>query len=105
MRRERACAFAPGRVNLIGEHTDYNLGLALPFAIAEGVTVRAQATDPHAPDAQRIYARAYDLGEEDASEAIVQASRDLLKADRCGVRRCKFDRQRHAIQPFAYRCD
>jgi galactokinase len=65
VRRERACAFAPGRVNLIGEHTDYNLGLALPFAIAEGVTVRAQATDPHAPDAQRIYARAYDLGEED----------------------------------------
>ena len=24
---------APGRANLIGEHTDYNLGLALPFAI------------------------------------------------------------------------
>ncbi|MEO6857881.1 MAG: galactokinase family protein, partial [Solirubrobacteraceae bacterium] len=35
-------AFAPGRVNLIGEHTDYNQGLALPFAISEGVTVRAR---------------------------------------------------------------
>ncbi len=51
-------AFAPGRVNLIGEHTDYNRGLALPFAIAEGVTVRARAT------AQRhIRARALDLDE------------------------------------------
>jgi len=35
-------AFAPGRANLIGEHTDYNGGLALPFAISEGVTVRAE---------------------------------------------------------------
>jgi galactokinase len=41
---DRATAFAPGRVNLIGEHTDYNEGLALPFAISEGVTVRATRT-------------------------------------------------------------
>src|ERR1700753_2434423 len=41
---EPVTAFAPGRVNLIGEHTDYNEGLALPFAISEGVTVRATAT-------------------------------------------------------------
>jgi galactokinase len=32
---------APGRVNLIGEHTDYNDGFALPFAIEAGVCVAA----------------------------------------------------------------
>ena len=38
-------AFAPGRVNLIGEHTDYNGGLCLPFAVEFGVTVTAELRD------------------------------------------------------------
>jgi galactokinase len=32
---------APGRVNFIGEHTDYNEGFALPFTIGAGVCVAA----------------------------------------------------------------
>jgi galactokinase len=40
----RVVAFGPGRVNLVGEHTDYNDGLSLPFAIEQGVRVTAEAT-------------------------------------------------------------
>jgi galactokinase len=50
-------AFAPGRVNVIGEHTDYNDGLCLPFAIAAGVTVTVQDGDD-----EILTARALDLG-------------------------------------------
>jgi galactokinase len=57
---DRWSAFAPGRVNLIGEHTDYNDGLALPIAICQGVTVRATALAN-----QTITAKALDLGDED----------------------------------------
>ena len=68
-------AFAPGRVNLIGEHTDYNDGLSLPFAIERGVTVTATALD-----GTEIEAFAHDLGEQDRFEAAAPPPADGWRA-------------------------
>jgi len=57
---ETVRAHGPGRVNLIGEHTDYNGGLALPFAIDRGITVTAEP----APG-DRVHAQALDLDQRD----------------------------------------
>jgi galactokinase len=46
-------------VNLIGEHTDYNDGLSLPFAIEQGVRVAAKPRD-----GREVLARAIDHGEQ-----------------------------------------
>lgn len=50
--------FAPGRVNLIGEHTDYNDGFVLPFALEQRALVAAGLRE----DA-RVVMHALDLGE------------------------------------------
>ena len=42
---EKVVAFGPGRVNLIGEHTDYNGGPVLPVAIERRTAVVARVAD------------------------------------------------------------
>ena len=37
--------FAPGRVNLIGEHTDYNGGLVLPLAVEQGTYLMIRGSE------------------------------------------------------------
>jgi galactokinase len=52
---------APGRINLIGEHTDYNDGFVLPAAIENAVYV---AVSKRSDDCISLYANAYGQGVE-----------------------------------------
>ncbi len=54
-RAPEAAAFAPGRVNLIGDHTDYAGGLAMPMALEAGCVAAV------GPESGRIRAAAVDL--------------------------------------------
>lgn len=63
---------APGRVNLIGEHTDYNDGLVMPFALAQ--TIEATAS--------RRSDRLLRLSSANASGGTVELSVDALAPGR-----------------------
>src|SRR5438552_8753548 len=62
-----SAAFAPGRVNLIGEHTDYNGGFVLPTAIPQRTRVELQSRADRVVVARSANTRAearFVLGEE-----------------------------------------
>ena len=50
---EPLLVFSPGRINLIGEHTDYNDGFVFPAAINKGIVLAIQKSDT---DASSVYA-------------------------------------------------
>jgi len=84
---EGAILFAsPGRINLIGEHTDYNGGFVFPGAVDKGIVaaIRLNGTD-------KVRAYALDLGESsefglnEADKSSASAARFRSAAARSAV--------------------
>ncbi len=51
---------SPGRINIIGEHTDYNMGFVLPTAIEKKITFQFQKND--SDKICHVYSKGYDTG-------------------------------------------
>lgn len=51
---------SPGRINLIGEHTDYNMGFVLPTAIEKKIIFELRKNDSR--NECQVYSKTYDTG-------------------------------------------
>lgn len=74
---------APGRVNLMGEHTDYNGGFVLPFALSQTTTVAAAVRDDRRVTVRSSRDDADQSGSEGSGED--QSSADQPSADQSGA--------------------
>ncbi len=68
--------YAPGRVNLIGEHTDYNDGFVMPCAINYGTSICGRPRNDHLFN---VYAA--DLDEQDQFSLL----QEIRPSDRNGA--------------------
>src|ERR671932_1303674 len=72
-------ARAPGRVNLIGEHTDYNDGFVLPMAIDRAVWIAVRPRDD-----RRVVVYSLDFGERAGFDLAAEMSSALADGTRKG---------------------
>ncbi len=62
---------SPGRINLIGEHTDYNMGYVLPTAIEKKIIFKFRRNN--SPNICGVYSETYDTGFEVDLNNIAQS--------------------------------
>ncbi|MGB5499451.1 MAG: galactokinase [Maribacter sp.] len=59
---------SPGRINIIGEHVDYNMGYVLPTAIEKKITFKFQKNG--SDKMCRVYSKGYDTGFEFSLDTV-----------------------------------
>ena len=72
-RRPQVLAEAPGRVNLLGEHTDYNDGFVFPAAIDRSMKILASSRDD---DVVRVYSADFSQFSSFSLSSIEKCSRE-----------------------------